>query len=124
MERVYEINRNFRNEGLSTHHNPEFTMLEFYQAYTDYRGLIDFSEELLREAAIDATGTPVVEFEGHQIDFSSMARYSMREAIVRYWEGEGGPTMEDVANCDWLRAHSGKATAGEALADIFERRVE
>ena len=48
LERVYEINRNFRNEGLSTHHNPEFTMLEFYQAYTDYRGLMDFSEELLR----------------------------------------------------------------------------
>src|SRR5450759_3033657 len=51
MDRVYEINRNFRNEGLSTHHNPEFTMLEFYQAYTDYRGLMDFSEELLRQAA-------------------------------------------------------------------------
>ena len=63
MDRVYEINRNFRNEGLSTHHNPEFTMLEFYQAYTDYRGLIDFSEELLRQTAIDATGSPVVEFE-------------------------------------------------------------
>ena len=64
LERVYEINRNFRNEGLSTHHNPEFTMLEFYQAYTDYRGLMDFSEELLRQTAIDATGSPVVEFEG------------------------------------------------------------
>ena len=57
LERVYEINRNFRNEGLSTHHNPEFTMLEFYQAYTDYRGLMDFSEELLRQTAIDATGS-------------------------------------------------------------------
>jgi lysyl-tRNA synthetase class 2 len=124
MERVYEINRNFRNEGLSTHHNPEFTMLEFYQAYTDYRGLIDFSEELLRQTAIDATGSPVVEFEGHQIDFSCLARYSMREAIVRHWEGEGAPTMDDVANPEWLRAHSGKATAGEALADIFERVVE
>ncbi len=56
LDRVYEINRNFRNEGLSTHHNPEFTMLEFYQAYTDYRGLMDFSEELLRQTAIDATG--------------------------------------------------------------------
>src|SRR5450759_3033659 len=83
MDRVYEINRNFRNEGLSTHHNPEFTMLEFYQAYTDYRGLIDFSEELLRQTAIDATGSPVVEFAGCQIDFSSLARFSMREAIVR-----------------------------------------
>ncbi len=56
LERVYEINRNFRNEGLSTHHNPEFTMLEFYQAYTDYRGLMDFSAELLAQTALDATG--------------------------------------------------------------------
>ncbi len=56
LERVYEINRNFRNEGISTRHNPEFTMIEFYQAYTDYRGLMDLSEELLRQLAIDATG--------------------------------------------------------------------
>ena len=72
LERVYEINRNFRNEGLSTHHNPEFTMLEFYQAYTDYRGLMDFSEELLAQAARDATGACAVEFEGHQLDFSRL----------------------------------------------------
>src|SRR5208337_1081331 len=64
LERVYEINRNFRNEGLSTQHNPEFTMLEFYQAYTDYRGLMDFSEELLAQAARDATGACAVEYEG------------------------------------------------------------
>jgi lysyl-tRNA synthetase class 2 len=124
LERVYEINRNFRNEGLSTHHNPEFTMLEFYQAYTDYRGLIDFSEELLRQAAIDATGGTLVEFEGHQIDFATLASYSMREAIVKHWEGEGAPTMEDVADPAWLGLHSSKATAGEKLTDIFERYVE
>jgi len=124
MERVYEINRNFRNEGLSVKHNPEFTMLEFYQAYTDYQGLIDFSEELLRQAAIDATGSAVVEFEGNQIDFSKLARFTMREAIVHFWEGEGKPSAEDVANPDWLRAHSGRTTPGEQLADIFERTVE
>ena len=124
LERVYEINRNFRNEGLSTHHNPEFTMLEFYQAYTDYRGLMDFSEELLRQTATDATGSPEVEFEGTKIDFSRLARYSMREAVVHFWEGEGRPTPEDVANPEWLLHHSGKATAGEALAAIFERHVE
>jgi lysyl-tRNA synthetase class 2 len=124
LERVYEINRNFRNEGLSTHHNPEFTMLEFYQAYTDYRGLMDFSEELLRQTATDATGSPEVEFEGTKIDFSKLARYSMREAVVHFWEGEGRPTPEDVANPEWLLHHSGKATAGEALAAIFERHVE
>ena len=64
LERVYEINRNFRNEGISTQHNPEFTMLEFYQAYTDYRGLMDFSVELLRQMAIDATGSTVVDLPG------------------------------------------------------------
>jgi lysyl-tRNA synthetase class 2 len=124
MDRVYEINRNFRNEGLDAQHNPEFTMLEFYQAYTDYRGLIELSEELLRQTAIDVTGSAVAEFEGHQIDFSSLARYSMREAVVRHWEGEGGPTMEDVANPQWLLAHSHGATAGEALTDIFAAGME
>jgi lysyl-tRNA synthetase class 2 len=124
MERVYEINRNFRNEGLSTHHNPEFTMLEFYQAYTDYHGLMDFSAELLRQTAIDATGGTVTEFEGHQLDFGQMARFSMREAVVHFWEGEGRPSPEDVANPDWLLGHSHKTTAGAALTDIFERHVE
>ncbi|MDE3166939.1 MAG: lysine--tRNA ligase [Acidobacteriota bacterium] len=124
MERVYEINRNFRNEGLSTRHNPEFTMLEFYQAYTDYQGLIDFSEELLRQAAIDATGSPVVEFAGNQIDFSRLARFTMREAILHFWQGEDKPSLEDVANPAWLKQQSGAATPGEALAAIFERTVE
>ena len=110
LERVYEINRNFRNEGLSTHHNPEFTMLEFYQAYTDYRGLMDFSEELLEQAALDAGGSTDVEFDGQRLDFSHLERYTMREAVVRFWEGEGRPTIEDVANPEWLRRHSGKPT--------------
>ena len=124
LERVYEINRNFRNEGLSTHHNPEFTMLEFYQAYTDYRGLMDFSEELLKQAALDAAGTTEVEYDGQRLDFSRLERYTMREAVVRFWEGEGRPAAEDVANPDWLARHSGKPTPGEKLADIFERVVE
>jgi lysyl-tRNA synthetase class 2 len=121
MERVYEINRNFRNEGLSTHHNPEFTMLEFYQAYTDYNGLMDFSEELLRQSAIDATGGTQVEFEGQTIDFGKFARFTMREAIWHFWEGEDKP---DTADPEWLKRYSGKATPGEALTDIFERVVE
>jgi lysyl-tRNA synthetase class 2 len=124
LERVYEINRSFRNEGLSTHHNPEFTMLEFYQAYTDYLGLMDFSAELLAQTAVDATGSATVEFEGAQLDFSRVARYTMREAVVHFWEGEGRPSPEDVRDPAWLRSHSGKATAGEALTDIFERVVE
>ena len=124
LERVYEINRNFRNEGLSTHHNPEFTMLEFYQAYTDYLGLMDFSAELLAQTAIDATGSSTVEFEGARLDFGRIERYTMREAVVRFWEGEGRPSPEDVCDPQWLHRHSGRATAGEALTDIFERTVE
>src|SRR6202023_1621896 len=81
LERVYEINRNFRNEGVSTHHNPEFTMLEFYQAYTDYQGLMDLSAELLKQTAIDATGSAVVEYQGETLDFSCVRRMSMQEAV-------------------------------------------
>ncbi|PWU08636.1 MAG: lysine--tRNA ligase [Terriglobia bacterium] len=124
LERVYEINRNFRNEGLSTHHNPEFTMLEFYQAYTDYRGLMDFSAELLAQVAIDAAGSSVIEYEGRQLDFSRIERYTMREAVMHFWEGSDRPTLENVSDPQWLLQHSGKRTPGEALADIFERCAE
>jgi lysyl-tRNA synthetase class 2 len=124
LERVYEINRNFRNEGLSTHHNPEFTMLEFYWAYTDYKGLMDFSEELLRQTAIDATGGTAVEFEGVRIDFATVARFTMREAVCHFWDGDEKPSMSDVADPGWLKRHSQKSTPGEALADIFERVAE
>jgi lysyl-tRNA synthetase, class II len=124
LERVYEINRNFRNEGLSTHHNPEFTMLEFYQAYTDYRGLMDLSAELLAQTAIDANGTTVTEFEGVKIDFARLDRFTMREAVVNFWEGENKPSFENVCDPEWLLRNSGRATAGEALTDIFERVAE
>jgi lysyl-tRNA synthetase class 2 len=124
LDRVYEINRNFRNEGLSTQHNPEFTMLEFYQAYTDYQGLMDFSAELLAQVAVDATGGTEIEYDGQKLDFGRMERFSMREAVVHFWEGAGKPSLEDVRNPDWLLRHSDKRTAGEALTDIFERHVE
>ncbi len=124
LERVYEINRNFRNEGLSTQHNPEFTMLEFYQAYTDYRGLMDFSEELLRQTALDAVGTTRVEYGTHPIDFACVERYTMREAVADFWRDEGRVTLDNVADPEWLLHHSPKPTAGEALTDLFERHVE
>ena len=98
LERVYEINRNFRNEGISTQHNPEFTMLEFYQAYTDYRGMMDLSEELLRQAAIDATGSAVVEYQGEKIDFSKFRRVTMREAVGN--SSLKGHALVDVFECD------------------------
>jgi lysyl-tRNA synthetase class 2 len=124
LERVYEINRNFRNEGLSKKNNPEFTMLEFYQAYTDYRGLMDFTAELLAQVALDATGATEVEFEGQKLDFSKLQRYTMREAVIEFWDGGERPTMEDVSNPEWLLHRSEKASPGEALADIFERCAE
>jgi lysyl-tRNA synthetase class 2 len=124
LERVYEINRNFRNEGLSKNHNPEFTMLEFYQAYTDSRGLMEFTAELLAQVALDAAGTTTVEYQGRTLDFNRFERYTMREAVVRFWEGADQPTIEDVANPQWLRAHSGKGTPGEALTELFENHAE
>ncbi len=124
LDRVYEINRNFRNEGISTHHNPEFTMLEFYQAYTDYRGLMDVTGELLAQVAIDATGGTTVEFDGHQLDFATLRRFTMREAVIEFWTDGEKPTPEQVHDPEWLLARSHKKTAGEALADIFERTAE
>jgi len=125
LDRVYEINRNFRNEGVSTQHNPEFTMLEFYQAYTDYMGLMDLSVELLQQTAIDATGSPVVEYDGATLDFSKIRRLTMREAVVAFWNNpETRPSLDNVRDADWLKRHSGKHTAGECLVEIFERVAE
>jgi len=124
LERVYEINRNFRNEGVSTRHNPEFTMLEFYQAYTDYRGLMDLSEELLRQAAIDVTGGTVVPWGEGQLDFGSLRRLTMREAVIEYWDGNGRPSADNLRDPVWLTRQTGKATPGESLALLFEEHAE
>ncbi len=124
LERVYEINRNFRNEGLGFKYNPEFTMLEFYQAYTDYRGLMDFTAELLRQVALDATGSTEVEYEGARLDFAALRRFSMREAVIEFWQAADRPTVDNVRDPEWLLRHSNKTTPGEALADIFEKAAE
>ncbi len=124
LERVYEINRNFRNEGISTQHNPEFTMLEFYQAYADYAVLMDLSCELLEQTAIDATGSPRVVYQGHELDFSRVQRYRLREALIEFWPGEDKPRPEDLADPGWLNRHSTKPTPGEQLMEIFEEKIE
>ena len=85
LDRVFEINRNFRNEGIDATHNPEFTMLEFYQAYSDYRDLMDLSEELLASLAEKICGSKKIPYGEHELDFSKIERLSMREAICRYW---------------------------------------
>jgi len=84
FEKVYELNRNFRNEGISYKHNPEFTMLEFYCAYMDVEGMMDFCEEMMRESVQKATGGSTVNYEGNEIDFSKFARISMRASVAQY----------------------------------------
>ena len=90
LDRVYEINRNFRNEGISTKHNPEFTMLEFYQAYANYHDLMKLSEELIIFIAKHVNGTCITHFNGHEIDLGKWTKLSMREAIVKYWDPRYG----------------------------------
>jgi lysyl-tRNA synthetase class 2 len=90
LERVYEINRNFRNEGISTQHNPEFTMLEFYQAYANYHDLMTLTEELIQQVALDVNGTTITSFRDVEIDLSQWKRYSMREAIQQFWPADAG----------------------------------
>ncbi|MGA8025691.1 MAG: lysine--tRNA ligase [Bryobacteraceae bacterium] len=124
LERVYEINRNFRNEGISTQHNPEFTMLEFYQAYTDYRGMMKLSTELLRQVAIDATGSPEVAYQGRSLDFTNFRHFSMREAVIEFWPQSDKPTLDNVSDPEWLRRHSKEPTPGTALVDLFEQHAE
>ncbi len=124
LDRVFEINRNFRNEGISTRHNPEFTMLEFYQAYTDYKGLMDLSEELLRQLAIDVAGDTSLPYGDLTIDFSKLTRLTMRDAVLEYWEGEGKPSPDNIRDPEWLKQATGKVTGGEALVHLFEHHVE
>ena len=130
LDRVYEINRNFRNEGVSTQHNPEFTMLEFYQAYSDYHDLMDLTQELIKQVAIEVNGTTITHFNGHEIDVGMWQKLSMREAIVKWWPEQAGAspqwndfaTPERLANC----FHSGfvalqgfRASEGDTIDPIW-----
>ncbi len=90
LDRVYEINRNFRNEGVSTQHNPEFTMLEFYQAYANYHDMMQLTEDLVEYVAREVNGTTITEFDGNTIDLGKWTRLTMREAIREYWPEEAG----------------------------------
>src|SRR5208283_886065 len=90
LDRVYEINRNFRNEGVSTQHNPEFTMLEFYQAYANYHDLMDLTEECIKFVAQEVNGTTIVHFNGDEIDLAKWETLTMRDAIIKWWPAEFG----------------------------------
>ena len=140
FDRVYEINRNFRNEGIDAVHQPEFTMLEFYQAYSDYRELMELTEVLFRELAEKICGQTKVRFGEQEIEFGHFERFTMREAILRFWPAEAGPApkLEDFSDVIALRsaadrlnrwAHANgveptsdpnKLSGGELTGELFE----
>ena len=144
FDRVFEINRNFRNEGIDAIHQPEFTMLEFYQAYSDYRELMDMTEILVREVAEKVCGATKITYAGQEIDFAKFERLSMREAIVKYWPAEAGPAPSvsllaapegprQTANIynEYARKRGGeiiagaeKLSGGELTGELFEAVAE
>jgi lysyl-tRNA synthetase class 2 len=130
FERVYEINRNFRNEGLSTRHNPEFTMLEFYQAYTDYHHLMDLTENMLRQIAEEVIGEAVITYQDMELDFGKpFARMSVVDAIVANMDGVTRETLSDPESLKALAEKIGievKASwgVGKLQMEIFEEKVE
>jgi len=129
-EKVYEINRNFRNEGLSTRHNPEFTMLEFYQAYADYHDLMDLTEDLLRRMAGDLLGDSVINYQGSRYDFGKpFRRMTVRDSILHF-----NPDLQ-AADIDTIEAVRKVAASlgvpvktsyglGKIQIEIFEKTVE
>ena len=130
FEKVYEINRNFRNEGLSTRHNPEFTMLEFYQAYADYHDLMNLTEEMLRGLTQDVLGAETITYQGDQYDFSKrFRRMTIREAVLHF-----NPDIReaDLDSVEALRAIAGRLQlpvkntygTGKLQLEIFEKTVE
>jgi lysyl-tRNA synthetase class 2 len=140
FDRVYEINRNFRNEGIDAVHQPEFTMLEFYQAYSDANALMQLTEELFRGLAEKVCGSTKIKYGENELDFSRFARLSMREAICKFWPAAAGaaPTLAEMAKADGPRgaavrynayAHScsaepipaiEKQSDGELTGELFE----
>ena len=140
FDRVYEINRNFRNEGISTQHNPEFTMLEFYEAYSNYRDLMDLNENLFALLAKNITGSTTIKYGEHELDFAKFERLSMREAVIKYWPADlkPAPTLEEFSSADgpaaigrrynvWAKSTGapyatakGNLTAGEWTGLLFE----
>ena len=141
FDRVYEINRNFRNEGLGWRWNPEFTMLEAYQAYTDYRGIMDLTQQLIIQGVKDVTGGTKTKWGEDEIEWaeSNWKRLTMREAIIQFWPEAAGarPQMSDFATHESVKAlverfnsaHSHIAydpnePAGKTIANLFDAVAE
>ncbi|MCC8015908.1 MAG: lysine--tRNA ligase [Clostridiales bacterium] len=131
MERVYEIGRNFRNEGMDVRHNPEFTCMELYQAFTDYHGMMDIAENIIRHAASEVCGNLHITFNGAEIDLESpFARMTMIEAVEKYSGVNFADFMADdekaveTAKEKNIEIENGKATWGDILNSFFEEFVE
>jgi len=130
FERVYEINRNFRNEGLSTRHNPEFTMLEFYEAYADYHDLMNLTEEMLRGLAERITGDTQISYQGETLDFGApFRRLTLREAVLEFnpeLRPEDLDSLERLRDIGRQHGIELKASygAGKILTELFEKTVE
>jgi len=130
FERVFEINRNFRNEGLSTRHNPEFTMLEFYQAYADHNDLMNLTEDMLRTLAQDVLGTTEIPYQDDVYDFGKpFARLSVFDSILQYNDDIDAATLADEQGARGIAERLGIAVKdgwglGKVQIEIFEKTVE
>ena len=139
FEKVYEINRNFRNEGIDRSHNPEFTMLEWYEAYSEYEDLLKLTEELISSLVEQVSGTPVIEYGENKIDFTRpWKRLTMREAVIHYWpEADRRPTLEELSSSAGILrlaeqdqnlksriSHFRSLDYGQLLGELFEQVAE
>jgi lysyl-tRNA synthetase class 2 len=139
FDRVYEINRNFRNEGLGWRWNPEFTMLEYYQAYADFRDMMDLTQELITQTAKDVNDSMKSKWGDQEIDWNAWQRLTMREAIIKFWPEAAGaePEMSDFASHDTVKAlverfnqahahmaYDSNEPVGKTIAGLFEAVAE
>jgi lysyl-tRNA synthetase class 2 len=130
FDKVFEINRNFRNEGLSTRHNPEFTMMEFYQAYADYRDLMDLTEVMLREVAEKVLGTTTVTYQGEEYHFGlPFRRMTVKESILHFNTDIRIEELEDLDAARALARRLGIQVKesyglGKLQIEVFEKTVE
>jgi len=130
FERVFEINRNFRNEGLSTRHNPEFTMIEFYQAYADYQDLMDLTEDMLRTVTQDVLGTSQVHYQGTDLDFGKpFQRMTVKESILHFNPKLTEAQLDDIEQARQVAEDLGiplkdNYGLGKVQIEIFEKTVE
>jgi lysyl-tRNA synthetase class 2 len=139
FEKVYEINRNFRNEGIDRSHNPEFTMLEWYEAYSEYEDLLRLTEELIFSLVERVCLAPVIDYGENQIDFTRpWKRLTMREAVIHYWpDDQQRPTLEDLSTEQVIVRIAGRHQSlrshiphfksldyGHLLGEVFEQSAK